>query len=207
MQGKAALFFSLDSEKHRKNTKTEHQRKIQIPVFQLPLDQPRPRRCQLGTPTTDEHAESLQTHKKCSSSTLMRLELTRSHVFRVPGSLQLLYLALNLVRVGDVGLASASTEVRQTGRELGFLGVVAPERGRRDAVALDRGSHRSCRNMCQKKKQGHARMAYVNKTYQPRASSAREQHCGRWKSRPSRGGHKSHTISGDARDTNGGSCQ
>jgi hypothetical protein len=194
MQSKAALFSSLDSEKHRKNTKTEHQRKIQIPVFQLPLDQTRPRRCQLGTPTTDEHVESLPTHKECSSSTLMRLELTRSRVFRLPGSLQLLYLALNLVRVADIGLASASTEVRQTGRELGSLGVVAPVRGRREAVALDSGSHRIYRNKRQKKEHGQARMAYVNKTYQPRASSAREQLRARWQRRPSRGGHKSHTI-------------
>jgi hypothetical protein len=198
MQSEAALFSSLDSEKHRKNTKSEHQRKIQIPVFQLPLDQKRPRRCELGTPTTDEHVESLPTHKKGSSSTLMRLECTRfdliSRVFRLPGSLQLLYLSLDLVRVADIGLASPSTEVRQTGRELGFLGVVAPVRGRRAAVPLDRGSHRSCRKMCQKKKHGHARMAYVNKTYQPRASSAREQHCGRGQRRPSRGGHKSHAI-------------
>jgi hypothetical protein len=210
MQSKAALFRSLDSEKQRQNTKTEtitNHHKAHIPVFRHPRSHKRPRRCQLRTPTTDEHLKSLATQTKYCSSTLMRMELTVSGVFRLPGSLQLLNLAVDLVRVGDVGLASASTEARQTGRELGFLGVVAPVRGRRDAVALDRGSHRSCRNMCQKKKHGHARMAYVNKTYQPRASSAREQHCGRGQRRPSRGGHKSHTISGVARDTDGGSCQ
>jgi hypothetical protein len=122
------------------------------------------------------------------------MELTFSGVFRLPGSLHLVNLALDLVRVGDVVLASPSTEVRQTGRELGFLGVVAPVRGRREAVALDSGSHRICRNNRQKKEHGQARMAYMNKTYQPRASSAREQHCGRGQRRPSRGGHKSHTI-------------
>jgi hypothetical protein len=194
MQSKAALFCSLDSEKHRKNTKTEHQLKIQIPVFQLPLDQQRPRRCQLGTPTTDEHLKSLATQKKYCSSTLMRLKLTISGVFRLPGSLQLLYLALNLVRVADIGLASPSTEVRQTGSALGFLGVVAPVLGRREAVPLDSGSHKICRKKRQKKEHGQGRMAYVNKTYQQRASSAREQLRARWQRRPSRGSHKSHTI-------------
>jgi hypothetical protein len=105
----------------------------------------------LRTPTTDQHLKSLATQKKYCSSTLMRMELTVSGVFRLPGSLQLLYLALNLVRVANIVLASPSTEVRQTGRELGFLGVVAPVRGRRDAVPLFRGSHRICRNKRQKK--------------------------------------------------------
>jgi hypothetical protein len=124
MQSKAALFSSLDSEKHRKNTKTEHQHKIQIPVFQLPLDQQRPRRCQLGRPTTNEYLESLPTHKKCSSSKLMRLQLTRSRVFRRPGSLQLLNLALDLGRVGYVGLRARARKFEIRAQSLAFSALL-----------------------------------------------------------------------------------